>query len=127
MPRKSVSTYPANWLEIARATKDAAGWRCVRCGHEHDPASGYTLTVHHLTMDPANNRWWNLAALCQRCHLTIQSKVIMERTWWLPHSEWFKPYVAGYYAYLHGQPDDRAYVLAHVDELIAMGQGISRQ
>lgn len=123
MPRKSVSTYPPDWKEIAQATKDAAGWRCVRCGHKHDPASGYTLTVHHLTMDPANNRWWNLAALCQRCHLRIQSKVIMERTWYLPHSEWFRPYAAGYYANLHGLPDDREYVLAHMDELIAIGQG----
>jgi 5-methylcytosine-specific restriction endonuclease McrA len=123
MPRKSISSYPADWLIIARQVKDRAGWCCVRCGHPHAPAEGYTLTVHHLTMDPANNRWWNLAALCQRCHLTIQARVVMERTWFLEQSDWFKPHAAGYYAHVFGLPDDREFVEAHVDELIAIGQG----
>jgi len=125
MKRKSISEYPDNWKEIAKATKDAADWRCVRCGHEHDPKAGYCLTVHHLTIDPANCRWWNLAALCQRCHLQIQAKVVMERAWYLPHSEWFKPYAAGYYAHMHGLPDDHGYVMAHLDELLAIGQGVT--
>jgi hypothetical protein len=123
MARKSISHYPADWPVIAQRTKAAAGWRCVRCGHAHDPAAGYTLTVHHLTMDPANCRWWNLAALCQRCHLTIQGKVVMERIWYLPHSEWFRLYVAGYYAHLHGLPDNREFVTQYADDLIAIGQG----
>lgn len=59
------------------------------------------LTVHHLDGDKANCRWWNLAALCQRCHLEIQAKVVMERVYPFPHSEWFKPYVAGYYAFVY--------------------------
>lgn len=126
MPRKSKlgSAYPADWPAVARRVKDEAGWRCVRCGHPHDPGAGYCLTVHHLDMDPANSRWWNLAALCQKCHLSIQAKVIMERRWMLPHSEWFRPYVAGYYAHQHGLPDDRESVLARVDELVALGQGL---
>jgi 5-methylcytosine-specific restriction endonuclease McrA len=123
--RKSISEYPADWKEIARQTKDDAGWKCIRCGHVHEPATGYTLTVHHLTLDPANCRWWNLAALCQRCHLQIQAKVIMERPWMLEHSEWFKPYAAGYYAHLHGLPDDRETVMQRIDELIAIGQGVT--
>ena len=123
MKRKSISAYPSDWPEISLQIKDAAGWRCVRCGHPHDPAAGYCLTVHHLTIDPANCAWWNLAALCQRCHLSIQAKVVMERVWYLPHSEWFKPFCAGYYAHRFGLPDNREYVLAHVDELIALGQG----
>lgn len=123
MPRKSSSDYPPNWQEIAMATKEQANWRCVRCGHPHEPATGYTLTVHHLDLSPANCRWWNLAALCQRCHLTIQAKVVMERVWYLPHSEWFKLYAAGYYAHMHELPDDREFVSHHVDELIALGQG----
>ena len=123
MTRRSTSAYPPNWNEIAREVKDAAGWRCVRCGHPHDPAAGYCLTVHHLTLDPANCAFWNLAALCQRCHLTIQARVVMERVWYRPHSEWFKPHAAGYYAHVHGLPDDRAFVLAHLDDLIAIGQG----
>lgn len=124
MTRRSKGTYPPNWKEIAAAVKEEAGWKCARCGRDHSPATGYTLTVHHLDLDPSNCAWYNLAPLCQRCHLQIQSKVVMERIWFLEHSEWFKPYVAGYYASLHGLPDDREYVLAHVDQLIAIGQGI---
>lgn len=56
------------------------------------------LTVHHLTGDKADLRWWNLAALCQRCHLEIQGRVRMEQIYPYEHSEWFKPYAAGYYA-----------------------------
>ncbi len=69
------------------------------------------LTVHHLDGDKANCRWWNLATLCQRCHLEIQAKVVMERVYVHEHSEWFKPHAAGYYAFVYlcrtcGQPQD---------------------
>lgn len=123
MARKSTGEYPPDWPVIAKQVKDAAGWNCVRCGHTHDPETGHMLTVHHLDLDKSNCEWWNLAALCQKCHLTIQGKVILERTWMLEHSEWFKPYVAGFYASLNGLPVDQGYVLAHLDELIAMGLG----
>ncbi len=114
--------YPSNWQEIAQAVKDEAGWCCVRCGHPHEPKTGYTLTVHHLTGNKAQSAWWNLAALCQRCHLRIQAKVVMQRAWYLPHSAWFLPYVAGYYASVHGLPDSKEYVLPRIEELIARGQ-----
>jgi len=120
MVRKSIGDYPANWDEIATETKEEAGWRCIRCGHAHDPAAGYTMTVHHLDLNPANCAWWNIPALCQRCHLQIQNKVVMERRWMFAHSEWFQPYVAGYYAHLHGLPESKSYVLAHLDELLAL-------
>lgn len=126
MTRKSVGgCYPENWQEIAKSVKDDAGWKCVRCGHLHEVETGHVLTVHHLDMNPANCRWWNLAALCQRCHLQIQHKVVMERVWMFEHSKWFRPYVAGYYAFHAGQPDDRDSVLTRIDELIALGQGIT--
>ena len=125
MKRKSTSAYPANWPEIAQRCKDEADWKCVRCGHFHDPENGYALTVHHLDIDPSNCEWWNLAALCQRCHLHIQGKVVMERVWMLPHSDWFKPYVAGYHAKQTGQRTDKEYVMCHIDELIAAGQGLT--
>ena len=119
MKRKSTGYYPENWKEIAVAIKQEAGWKCVRCGEPHDPITGHTLTVHHLDINPANCEWWNIPALCQRCHLTIQSKVIIEQPYMFEHSEWFKPYVAGYYAHLAGLPTDREYVMAHLDELLA--------
>lgn len=121
MPRKSTGDYPANWKEIAWLVKCLAEWRCVRCGHLHDPEHGYTLTVHHLDLNPANCAWWNLAALCQRCHLQIQAKVVIERPYMFAHSDWFKPYVAGYYASLHQQPNDQPYVLEHLNDLLSLG------
>jgi 5-methylcytosine-specific restriction endonuclease McrA len=99
MARRSRSPYPPDWPEIARAAKDAAGWRCVRCGRPHDPTSGYSLTVHHLDRDPSNCVWWNLLALCQRCHLSVQGRVRLERPWVFEHSAWFREYVAGWYAW----------------------------
>lgn len=115
-------TYPSDWPAIARQVKEQANWCCARCGHPHDPSTGHTLTVHHLDNNKSNVQWYNLAPLCQKCHLKIQAKVIMHRPWYLPHSEWFRPFVAGYYAAVLGEPADRDSVLARVDELIAMGQ-----
>lgn len=114
--------YPSNWKAIAQQVKDEAGRKCIRCDHPHEPGTGYTLTVHHLDNDKSNTRWWNLAALCQRCHLHIQSKVRMERVWMFEHSEWFRPFVAGYYAHHYGYPDDRESVAARMDEYLALGQ-----
>ncbi len=119
---KEGSSYPSNWRAIARAVKDAAGWRCIRCDHPHDPKAGRTLTVHHLDMDCGNNAWWNLAALCQSCHLKVQNKVVMERPWVLTeHTNWFRPYVAGFYArkYL-GIDLTREQVMARLPELLAL-------
>ena len=76
MPRHSTGEYPRNWGEIADAIKNFADWKCVRCGHPHDIESGH-MTVHHLDLNKSNCAWWNLAALCQKCHLTIQAKVVM--------------------------------------------------
>lgn len=137
--------YPDNWDEIAERVKDRAGWRCVRCGHpaespkerircdeQCDPwrhpgglndGRQRILTVHHLDEEKSNCAWWNLAALCQVCHLVIQGKVDMHRCWPFPHSEWFKPFVAGYYAHHFGLPEDREVVTQYTDELIALGQG----
>jgi hypothetical protein len=82
------------------------------------------LTVHHLRLgDDAKRdlRWWNLAALCQRCHLQIQGKVVLERIWPWPHSEWFKPYAAGWYAWAYlGEDLDRETTMARLDELLAL-------
>lgn len=79
------------------------------------------LTVHHLTGEKADCRWWNLAALCQRCHLTIQGKVQMARVWPWPHTDWFRPYAAGWYAWTYlGEEITRAEAVERMDELLAL-------
>lgn len=79
------------------------------------------LTVHHLDGNKANCRWWNLCALDQRCHLTIQGRVRMERAYRGEHSDWFKPYAAGYYAWRFLCEDlTRGEVDARLDELLAL-------
>lgn len=79
------------------------------------------LTVHHLTGDKADCRWWNLAALCQRCHLEIQGKVVMDRTWPHEHSYWFRPYAAGYYAWRFLRENiTRDDAVERADELLAL-------
>ncbi len=93
-----MSEYPDNWTEIANAIKERHDWKCERCGHPHDPESGHTLTVHHLIPDKSLCEDWNLAALCQRCHLSIQARVNMLQKIFsfIDVSEWFKPHLEGY-------------------------------
>jgi hypothetical protein len=75
-----------------------------RCTHEPN-GKLRILTVHHLTGQKDDNRWWNLLALCQVCHLQIQGKVIPEQAYLHPHSPWFVPYVCGFYAATIGGVD----------------------
>lgn len=95
-------------------------WRILTI---HQPLAHWRiLTVHHLDGNKLNCRWWNLVALCQRCHLEIQGKVHLHRPWPWPHSEWFRPYVAGYYAWKHCKHElTRDEVEARMDELLAQG------
>ena len=91
--------YPNNWKEIANQVKEEAGWKCERCGHADDLLSHHVLTVHHLDGFKDNCARWNLAALCQRCHLKIQGRVKMDQMFFediLDVSEWFKPHLEGY-------------------------------
>lgn len=92
--------YPKDWPAISRRIREREGQRCKWCGApnhaqivrlrrdpsmwelhvpEHDMAvwSGPTLvvlTVAHLDHTPENCDDDNLAALCQRCHLTYDAK-----------------------------------------------------
>ena len=120
---KHYGEYPENWKLIARTTKDAANWRCIRCKAEHDRRDWTILTVHHLDGNKSNCRWWNLLALCQRCHLSIQGRVDPNMPYIFEHSEWFKPYAAGYYAFKYLNEElTRAQALARIDELLALEQ-----
>ena len=94
---KGKGEYAADQKEIHTELKDLYGWRCERCNRPHDPAHGYCLTVHHLDGNKSNNEKWNLAVLCQRCHLAIQGKVFLPQSFMFEHSDWFKPHVDGYY------------------------------
>ena len=93
-----------------------------RCSHPQD-GKLRVLTVHHLDNDKANVRWWNLAALCQVCHLQIQGKVQLEQAYLHPHTEWFRPYVAGFYAFtILGEDLTREQVMGRLEELLRAGQ-----
>lgn len=86
-------------------------------------AKARVLTVHHLDEVKLNCRWWNLVALCQRCHLTIQGRVKMHRPYFLEHSEWFRPYVAGFYAStILGEELTREQVAERMDELLSLAR-----
>ena len=93
-----MNEYPKNWKYIAATIKGNAGWKCERCHVAHGPVPN-VLTVHHLDGDKANCEDWNLAALCQRCHLAIQGRVKMDQLFFLevlPVSGWFKPHYEGF-------------------------------
>ena len=94
---KGTGEYPKDWPAIAVRIKEKAGNKCERCSHKHEVETGYVLTVHHLDGDKSNNADWNLAALCQRCHLHIQGKVFMAQFYMFEHTDWFKPHLEGYY------------------------------
>lgn len=77
----------------ARASVDH---KCIRC--KSPSVAGKILTVHHMDGDKSNDAWWNLLPLCQVCHLQIQAKLDPEQPYMFEHSEWLKPYIAGFYA-----------------------------
>ena len=96
-----MNSYPPDWPEIAKRIKTDAKWICERCKHPNDLPSGHVLTVHHLDGNKANCADWNLAALCQRCHLAVQGRVKMDQLFMLeilPVSNWFKPHYDGFLA-----------------------------
>lgn len=81
--------YPPNWPEIAKAVKDAAGWRCEcegECGRDHsgrcpdehgkpahDTGKTIVITCAHLNHVPEDVRPENLAAFCAPCHLRFDA------------------------------------------------------
>jgi len=46
--------------------------RCCGCGKRRPRV---VLTIAHLDHDVTNNQYDNLAALCQKCHLTYDAKL----------------------------------------------------
>lgn len=118
---KFTNDYVSDWRRIATNCKRQADWHCIRCGEKHDVSRAYVLTVHHFDGNKANNKWWNLLALCQRCHLKIQARVDPHRPYLFEHSDWLKPYVAGFYAFKYLQEDlTRAETIERLNELLQL-------
>jgi hypothetical protein len=74
--------YPANWkTEIRPRILNRAKFCCEWCGapnHAPHPETGkyVVLTIAHiLNPDPMDCRDENLAALCQRCHLSYDARM----------------------------------------------------
>lgn len=93
----------------------------AECSHPSD-GKMRVLTVHHLDGNKDNLAWWNLLALCQVCHLQIQAKLVPERPYLWEHTDWFKVYVAGFYAHQQGHDLSRAAIEADLPRYLAMGQ-----
>jgi len=91
--------YPLDWDTIATTVKVAHGRKCEACGHVDSPATNYTLTVHHLLPIPSLCEPWNLAALCQRCHLTVQNTFDIRQEPMFELPVWLKPHRAGFVAW----------------------------
>jgi hypothetical protein len=105
-------------------TPDACGAAVYAVGKAE--AAWRVLTVHHLTGNKLDCRWFNLVALCQRDHLYIQRRVVMDRSWPWEHSEWFKPHVAGFYASKFlGEELTRQQAIERLDELLSLGMAES--
>lgn len=109
--------FPITDTDLKRDEVNAGEW--ARLGQIE--AQWRILTVHHLTGEKRDCRWWNLAALCQRCHLQIQGRVRMEQVYLHEHSDWFKPYAAGYYAHVYlGEDLTHEETETRLDELLAL-------
>lgn len=96
--RAAKGDYPPEWPAVAWLVKTIAGWKCERCLHPHSGTmrDGFGLTVHHLDKNKWNLEHWNLAALCQRCHLKIEHRVNFYQVWAFEHSRWMAIHVADY-------------------------------
>lgn len=116
--RRFTNTYNPDGQGKRREARERAGNKCIRCGSPSVP--GKILTTHHFDGDKSNDAWWNLLALCQVCHLQIQGKVDPETPFFLEHSEWLKPFVAGFYAWKYeGEMISREQAESRLDELLA--------
>ena len=72
--------YPPDWKRIATEIKEAAGWKCQKCGKQcRRPGEPFdthkrTLTVSHKNHIPEDVRPENLQALCAPCHLKYDAQ-----------------------------------------------------
>lgn len=91
-----LSKYPPEWPAKSKEIKEKAGNKCERCGAANSRVGWRILTVHHLDGNKANLEDWNLAALCQRCHLSVQGRVKFLQDYIFEHTPWMLRHVLGY-------------------------------
>lgn len=116
--RRFTNTYNDDGKEKRRQAREAAGNKCIRCGSPSVP--GRILTCHHFDGDKSNDAWHNLLPLCQVCHLQVQAKVDPHISWMFEHSDWLKPYVAGFYALKYeGRQITREEAESRLEELLS--------
>ena len=76
--------YPIDWEQRAREVKQAARWRCQRCGKQcRRPGEPFdthkrTLTVAHVDHEPENDHA-RPTALCVPCHRRYDNKARTRR------------------------------------------------
>lgn len=118
---------------LVRSGRKACDEICYESRYSHvDPlhldGKQRVLTVHHLDGEKDNVKWWNLASLCQVCHLVIQGRVRMYQGYFLPISEWMKPYVAGFVAFtVLGEDLSRDEVMDRLDELLEIWSPVTME
>lgn len=119
--RRFTNDYNPDGKKKRDEARASAGHKCIRCGSPSVP--GKILTVHHMDGNKSNDSWWNLLPLCQVCHLQIQAKLDPEQPYFFEHSEWLKPYIAGFYAWKYESKIlTRPQVEARLDSLLAYEQ-----
>lgn len=74
MPCNYKKDYHPEWKQIVQAIRKRSGGRCEFCNAENGKPHWMTgskviLTVMHIDQDTSNNKPYNLADACQRCHL----------------------------------------------------------
>lgn len=84
--------YNKNWNLTAGRVKKKANYCCEHCGHFHDYSTNHVLTVHHINKNKKDDRFRNLVALCQRCHLKFENVSIPFQQWLFPDliPDWIK-------------------------------------
>lgn len=115
--RRFTNNYNADGKQKRDEARASVGNVCIRCGSPSVP--GKILTVHHMDGDKSNDAWWNLLPLCQVCHLQIQAKLDPEQPYFFEHSDWLKPYIAGFYAWKYERKMlTRKEVMERLDDLL---------
>jgi len=68
---------------FSRCVREAAKWKCQRCGAQHDPGSQGLHCAHFMTRGKWATRFdpLNVAALCYGCHSFIDSRPYEKAQW----------------------------------------------